>query len=219
MYYFNFIPNELFEIIIFQLDYNDFIALSKIIDTSNLNYSLIYYYKFNNKKNLDYIGYKKHLGIEDFGTKLGLKQSSVEDKNLPSTGKRLTHFHQNLMDLGELTSLNIIYTGSNLSNSLSHLVGDIIYLGTNKLTSLPESIGELTQLQNLNLTKNSLASLPDSIGRLTQLKYLDLAGNKLTSLPDTIGNLINLKILVLRGNELTIYPKSLDKLINTKIIK
>ena len=219
MYYFNFIPNELFEIIISQLDYDDFISFSKIFDITNLNYSLIYYNKFNNKKIIDYRGYKKYLGIQDFGNKLGLKQSLEKDKNLPSTGKRLTYFHQNLTELGELTSLNIIYTGSNLSNSLSHLVGDIIYLGTNKLTSLPESIRELTQLENLMLSNNSLTSLPDSIGELTQLKTLYLNGNKLTSLPDTIGNLINLKFLVLSGNELTIYPKSLDKLINTKIIK
>ena len=43
MYYFNFIPNELYETIISFLDYDSFILFSEAFDIDNLNFSLIYY--------------------------------------------------------------------------------------------------------------------------------------------------------------------------------
>ena len=65
MYYFNLIPGELFKIIISYFDYDDFIAFSEVFDIDGSNYSLIYYYRFNTNKNINYTEYKKYLGISD----------------------------------------------------------------------------------------------------------------------------------------------------------
>ena len=70
MYYFDFIPNELSEIIISILDYDDFISYSKAFDINNLNFRIIYYYKFNNQKVVDYKTYEQYLGISDVNDKV-----------------------------------------------------------------------------------------------------------------------------------------------------
>ena len=77
MYYFNFIPNELSEIIISYLDYDDFVSLNNSF-RFDLNYSQVYHYRYGTVLKLDYKGYRQYLGAEDLKNKLGLRESINE---------------------------------------------------------------------------------------------------------------------------------------------
>jgi Leucine-rich repeat (LRR) protein/GTPase SAR1 family protein len=85
-------------------------------------------------------------------------------------------------------------------------------LSRNQLTTLPDSLGQLTQLTELHLSNNQLTTLPDSLGQLTRLTELDLSDNKLTTLPDSLGQLTQLTKLNLSNNKLTSLPDSLGQL-------
>ena len=60
---------------------------------------------------------------------------------------------------------------------------EVLYLRDNKLTSVPAEIGQLTSLVELDLDGNRLTSVPAEIGQLTSLKVLELGHNQLTSVP------------------------------------
>jgi hypothetical protein len=87
-----------------------------------------------------------------------------------------------------------------------------------KLTELPESLGQLTQLQELNLSRNQLTALPDWLGKLTQLQTLDLVENQLTALPDWLGQLTQLQTLNLTKNRLTVLPEWLGQLMQLQFL-
>lgn len=84
-------------------------------------------------------------------------------------------------------------------------------LSRNKIKKLPENIGSFSSLRWLDLHSNNLESLPDSIGSLVRLTYLNLCNNRLTSasLPSTMGFLTSLKTLNLGLNKLDNLPPTL----------
>lgn len=101
------------------------------------------------------------------------------------------------------------YTENEKSKTPSLIIksckNNILYPGLGKLThlkkleikcdlkELPEEIGNLTNLTELDLSKNKLTSLPKEIGNLTNLTKLNLSTNRqLRNLPKEIGNLTNL---------------------------
>jgi Leucine-rich repeat (LRR) protein len=43
-----------------------------------------------------------------------------------------------------------------------------------ELSALPKAIDQLSQLKQLNLSKNQLSTLPEAIGRLSELRELNL---------------------------------------------
>ncbi len=76
---------------------------------------------------------------------------------------------------------------------------------------MPESIGRLSQLEDLNLSRNKLTALPESIGRLTRLRYLRAFGNELAALPESIGGLSRLENLAIAMNGLIVLPDSIGE--------
>ena len=103
-------------------------------------------------------------------------------------------------EIGQLTSLSVLYSRDNQLTSLPAEIGQLtsleeLYLSDNQLTSLPAEIGQLTSLEQLYLCRNQLTSLPAEIGQLTSLTLLDLYNNQLTSLPAEIGQLTSLELL------------------------
>ncbi|KAM6916142.1 leucine-rich repeat-containing protein 18 [Xenentodon cancila] len=82
----------------------------------------------------------------------------------------------------------------------------------------PKSLFKLTNVDELDLSRNLLQTLPDNLGNLTSLRWLDLHGNKLESVPESIGNLVGLTHLNLANNSLTSagLPSSIGSLTNLK---
>uniref|UniRef100_A0A8C7YHD8 Leucine rich repeat containing 18a n=1 Tax=Oryzias sinensis TaxID=183150 RepID=A0A8C7YHD8_9TELE len=93
---------------------------------------------------------------------------------------------------------------------------DELDLSRNLLQKLPDSIGNFSSLTRLDLHSNKLESLPESVGNLTGLTHLNLANNCLTfvGLPFSLGCLTNLKSLNLGMNQLDDLPPSLENLVN-----
>lgn len=93
---------------------------------------------------------------------------------------------------------------------------DEMDLSRNQMQKLPPNIGDLSALKSLDLRGNMLEALPESIGNLAELTYLDLSNNRLTSagLPPTLGSLTNLISLNLGMNQLDALPPTLEALEN-----
>uniref|UniRef100_A0A673ADR8 Leucine rich repeat containing 18a n=1 Tax=Sphaeramia orbicularis TaxID=375764 RepID=A0A673ADR8_9TELE len=91
---------------------------------------------------------------------------------------------------------------------------DELDLSRNMIQKLPADIGKFSSLQWLDLHSNKLESLPESIGNLTGLTYLNLCNNRLTSagLPSTLGCLTSLRSLNLGMNRLDTLPTSMAAL-------
>lgn len=87
-------------------------------------------------------------------------------------------------------------------------------LSRNQLTAPPSEIGKLINLTTLNLSSNNLTMLPPHIGYLTHLTSLDLNANELISLPSEIGTLTKLRKLDLTSNQLTTLPPEMGQLTN-----
>ncbi|XP_059215446.1 leucine-rich repeat-containing protein 18 [Centropristis striata] len=88
---------------------------------------------------------------------------------------------------------------------------DELDLSRNLIQKLPENIGNFTSLRWLDLHSNKLESVPESIGNLVGLTHLNLSNNRLisASLPSTIGYLTNLKSVNLGMNQLDTLPTSM----------
>ncbi|XP_028324431.1 leucine-rich repeat-containing protein 18 [Gouania willdenowi] len=89
-------------------------------------------------------------------------------------------------------------------------------LSRNLIEKLPDNFGDFSSLKKLDLHSNKLESLPESIGNLMSLTHLNLSNNRLTSegLPSSLGSLLNLKTLNLGLNQLDMLPSSLEALEN-----
>ena len=80
----------------------------------------------------------------------------------------------------------------------------------NRLIEVPKGLEKLTQLTEVNLTRNQLTDVK-GLENLMQLKELDLQFNQLTDVKG-LENLTQLKELSLMNNELTELPKGLENL-------
>jgi len=86
-------------------------------------------------------------------------------------------------DDGRLTELDFNFYNNQLT-SLPENIGNlsslkILWLGDNQLTSLPESIGNLSSLNRLELNNNQLTTLPDSLCNLPNNCYIIVSNNQL----------------------------------------
>ncbi|XP_049456170.1 leucine-rich repeat-containing protein 18 [Epinephelus fuscoguttatus] len=70
------------------------------------------------------------------------------------------------------------------------------------ITIFPKCLLKLTNVDELDLSRNLIQKLPDNIGNFASLRWLDLHSNKLESLPESIGNLVGLTYLNLSNNRL-----------------
>lgn len=87
----------------------------------------------------------------------------------------------------------------------------------NLVGTIPASLKKLTNLLDLNLSRNHLAgAIPSELGNLSKLQNLNLWSNQLTGpIPSTLGNLTNLTSLALSSNQLTgSIPEELANLTN-----
>ncbi|XP_039994645.1 leucine-rich repeat-containing protein 18 [Xiphias gladius] len=71
------------------------------------------------------------------------------------------------------------------------------------ITVFPKCLLKLTNVDELDLSRNLIQKLPDNIGNISSLRWLDLHSNKLESVPESIGNLVELAHLNLSNNRLT----------------
>ncbi|XP_077351154.1 leucine-rich repeat-containing protein 18 [Festucalex cinctus] len=71
------------------------------------------------------------------------------------------------------------------------------------ITIFPQCIFKLTNMDELDLSRNHIQKIPESIGKLSSLRWLDLHSNKLESVPESIGKLVGLTYLNLCNNRLT----------------
>lgn len=91
-------------------------------------------------------------------------------------------------------------------------------LSRNQLKKIPDFVGQLTGILRLDLHSNYIEQLPKSIGLLESLCHLNLCNNSLGSagLPADIGNLKNLQTLNLGMNRLTTLPPTMAALTNLR---
>jgi hypothetical protein len=82
------------------------------------------------------------------------------------------------------------------------------------LTSIPPEISNLTNLQELNLSRNKIKAIPPEISNLTNLKYLRLSNNEIEIIPPEISNLTNLQELRLSYNKIKVIPPEISNLTN-----
>lgn len=71
------------------------------------------------------------------------------------------------------------------------------------ITTFPKCLLKLTNVDELDLSRNLIQKLPDNIGNFSSLRWLDLHSNKLESVPESVGNLVGLTHLNLSNNCLT----------------
>uniref|UniRef100_UPI0037E8B4D2 leucine-rich repeat-containing protein 18 n=1 Tax=Semicossyphus pulcher TaxID=241346 RepID=UPI0037E8B4D2 len=91
---------------------------------------------------------------------------------------------------------------------------DEVDLSRNMIQKIPDNIGSFSSLRRLDLHSNKLESVPESIGNLAGLTHLNLSNNRLTSagLPSTLGSLSSLKSLNLGLNQLDTLPPTMAAL-------
>uniref|UniRef100_A0A182JNY0 Leucine-rich repeat protein soc-2 homolog n=1 Tax=Anopheles christyi TaxID=43041 RepID=A0A182JNY0_9DIPT len=101
-------------------------------------------------------------------------------------------------------------------NVRERLTDNVLDLSLMNISKVPvqeiSNFTDLTQLTQIDLSKNRITSICDDFGLLTNLRRLDLYKNQLTRLPLTFGRLKNLKYLDLKENPLN---PTIKKLIGT----
>ena len=91
-------------------------------------------------------------------------------------------------------------------------------LGGLGLETVPESISRLTQLRNLDISRNQLTSLPDSLLPLKELEVLDAYVNLLTKVPEWLSQFTELQTLRLSKNALSHLPEPLGQLQHLSVL-
>ncbi|XP_073956996.1 FLII actin remodeling protein [Choristoneura fumiferana] len=84
------------------------------------------------------------------------------------------------------------------------------------LANLPTSLDTLSNLSDVDLSKNALTKVPDALYSLLNLKRLNLSDNEITEVSQAIDNWQKLESLNLSRNKLTSLPATLCKLLNLK---
>ncbi|XP_047991735.1 protein flightless-1 [Leguminivora glycinivorella] len=84
------------------------------------------------------------------------------------------------------------------------------------LANLPTSLDTLSNLSDVDLSKNALTKVPDALYSLLGLKRLNLSDNEITEVSQAIDNWQKLESLNLSRNKLTSLPATLCKLLNLK---
>uniref|UniRef100_A0A182WIR9 Leucine-rich repeat protein soc-2 homolog n=1 Tax=Anopheles minimus TaxID=112268 RepID=A0A182WIR9_9DIPT len=91
-------------------------------------------------------------------------------------------------------------------NVRDRLVDNVLDLSLMNISKVPvqeiSNFTDLTQLTQIDLSKNRITTICDDFGLLTNLRRLDLYKNQITKLPLTFGRLKNLKYLDLKENPL-----------------
>ena len=101
--------------------------------------------------------------------------------------------------------------------ALSHLV--VLELTENCISTIPDSFESLSNLKELNLSKNEINILPMKFFHcptIRSLLLLDLSGNQLKFLPNAISNLSTLKTLNMANNDLSKIGLTLGKMSQLK---
>ena len=101
--------------------------------------------------------------------------------------------------------------------ALSHLV--MLELTENCISTIPDSFESLSNLKELNLSKNEINILPMKFFHCPTIRcllLLDLSGNQLKFLPNAISNLSTLKTLNMANNDLSKIGLTLGKMSQLK---
>uniref|UniRef100_A0A3B5LY94 Leucine rich repeat containing 18a n=1 Tax=Xiphophorus couchianus TaxID=32473 RepID=A0A3B5LY94_9TELE len=140
-----------------------------------------------------------------------MKKGSRSEKELKKFAKKAINITQDGKRRLALSKMGLI-TVPRFLLKMSDL--NELDLSRNQIQKLPEAMGALISLTSLDLHSNKLESLPESIGSLIGLTHLNLANNCLTSasLPSSLGLLCNLKSLNLGLNQIDELPSTLEQL-------
>uniref|UniRef100_A0A803L5X6 Disease resistance R13L4/SHOC-2-like LRR domain-containing protein n=1 Tax=Chenopodium quinoa TaxID=63459 RepID=A0A803L5X6_CHEQI len=111
------------------------------------------------------------------------------------------------MSLMEVATLfqNYDKTGASVLDLQGRLMAEVEWL--------PLSLVKLSNLTEIDISKNEIMALPSDVGNLKALKKFDIHSNQLINLPRSIGELTNLTDLDLHGNRLKSLPASFEKLV------
>ncbi|XP_066023738.1 uncharacterized protein [Pocillopora verrucosa] len=89
---------------------------------------------------------------------------------------------------------------------------DELDLSRNKLKTIPENVGKLNNITVLDVRENQLSIFPASLTQLKKLEWLNISHNKLTTISDAIGEMVALVGLNLSYNQLTVLSPAITQL-------
>lgn len=132
-------------------------------------------------------------------------------------------FYRQLPSLQNLEVLNMSNTQRTIQNfptsldSLSNLIE--LDLSRNSLKKVPQCLYNMPNLQRLNLSENDIVELSSDVEFWKKLEVLNLSRNKLTALPQLLCKLSQLRRLYLNDNQLNFdgIPAGIGKLCNLEI--
>ena len=81
------------------------------------------------------------------------------------------------------------------------------------LLALPEAVLELTELDELDLSRNKLKTIPENVGKLNKIMVLDVRGNQLSVFPPSLTQLKKLKRLDISHNKLTTISDAIGEMV------
>lgn len=119
-------------------------------------------------------------------------------------------------DTAKPSPLVEVYKGISVSQNIK----TVDLSGKNLDGSLMAEVRNLTQLQELNLSRNNFTGLPAEVGQLSELRVLNLSNNDFTGLPQELGNLQKLEELNLAGNNVSEFDLNIirERLPDTTVI-